>query len=82
LFGTGLVELVFFVNFALFMYSASSVCICVCKSTIYVVMNRRLSMPLSMYPYSIRMVLSLSEADLLNALFVWNITSLVHKGLL
>jgi hypothetical protein len=64
------------------MYSVSSVCICECKNTIYVVINRRLSMALSVYPYSVHVVLSLSEVDLLNALFVWNVTSLVHKGLL
>jgi len=64
------------------MYSVSKVCICVSKNTIYVVTNLRLSMALSLYPYSIHKVLSLSKVDLLNTLFVWNVTSLVHKGLL
>lgn len=70
-----------FMNCALFMYSVSNVCVCACKNTIYVI-NERLSVALSMYPYSIHKVLSFSEVDLLNALFVWNVTSLVHKGLL
>jgi hypothetical protein len=67
-----------FMNFALFMYSVSNVCICVFKNTIYVVINWRLSVALSIYPYSVHKVLSFSEVDLLNALFVWNVTPLVH----
>jgi hypothetical protein len=70
------------VNFALFVCSVRNVCICVCKNTIYVVINQRLSMALPMYPYSIHKVLSLSEVDVINALFVWNITSLVCKDIL
>ena len=39
-------------------------------------------MVLPVYPYSINKVLSFSKVDLLKAMFVWNIASLVGKGLL